>query len=136
MPRASEHQLWTPVISRDPGCCWLVGCIRRGHVLTAPHHLHHLALSCGNYFSFAFTKPCGLPQRSAEATGDHLPQDDGILVCSGVCAVSCWTCAFRARMELPGTQDGGAGLPANWWLEDPGWGGRPPELKVHIFIKI
>lgn len=70
-PRASEHQLWTPVISHDPGCCWLGWCIRRGHVLTPPHHLHHLALSCGSYFSFAFTKPCGLPQRSAEVAGQQ-----------------------------------------------------------------
>lgn len=60
--------------------------------------------------------------------GARLPWDDSILVCSGVCAVSCWTCAFRTRTELPGAQDGGAGLPANWWLEDPTWGGRPPEF--------
>ena len=35
-PRALEHQLWTPVISRDQGCCWWMGCIRKGHVLTPP----------------------------------------------------------------------------------------------------
>lgn len=133
-PRASDHQLWTPVISRDPGCCWRVGCVRRGHVLSPPHHLHHLALSCSSCFSFAFTKPLDLPQRSveaagsAEAVGAHLPRANGILVYLGVCAVSCWTCAFRTRTELLGTQDGGAGLPANWWLEDRSWGGRPPEF--------
>ena len=85
-----------------------------------PPHLHYRALSCCSCFSFAFTKPLGLPRRSAEAAGSagvagaRLPWDNGILVCSGVCAVSCWTRAFRTRTELPGAQDGGAGLPANW----------------------